>query len=98
MRNWLGDCTQILAVNGSISKWTPVTSAIAQRLVLVLVLFDIFVGDMERETECTLSKFAADTNLCGAVDSLEGQGAIQRDLDRLERWARVNLLKFNTAK
>jgi len=80
------------------NSWRTVTSGVPQGSVLGLALFKILVSNKDHGIKCTLSKSGNDTELCGAVDMLGQRDAIQRDLDRLERWAHVNLMKFNKTK
>lgn len=75
---------QRMVINGAKSSQSPVTGS------TVPVLFSIFINDMDDGAEGTLSKFADGTKLIGA--------AIQRDLDRMEKWAGKNFMKFSQGK
>ncbi|KAK4822100.1 LOW QUALITY PROTEIN: hypothetical protein QYF61_009800 [Mycteria americana] len=94
VKNWLKGRAQRVALKGTTSGWRLVTSGLNSGPVL----FNTFINNLDAEVECTISKFADSTKLGGAVDSLEGQEALQRDLDRLEHWAMINGMKFNKSK
>jgi len=92
-RNWLDCLIQKVVVNSSMSRWRSVTNGVPKGSLLGPIVFNIFINDLESGIECTLNKFADK-----ACTRLSGLDAIQRDLDKLKKWAHVNLMRFIRAK
>lgn len=61
-------------------------------------MFNIFINNLDNGIEHTLSNFAGDTKLRRVADIPDGCAASQRDLDRLEKWTKRNLIKFSKKK
>ncbi|KAF7249946.1 RNA-directed DNA polymerase from mobile element jockey [Varanus komodoensis] len=91
-------------VNSLLIKFTDdtKTGAVAtteeQGSVLGLILFSLFINDMEEGVNSLLIKFTDDTKT-GAVATTEEQVLqIQKDLDRLWKWAGDNRMVFSVDK
>lgn len=97
--NRLNSRAQRAVVSRAMSDWQQMlTSSTPPGSIPGLVLFNVFINVLDAGVERILSTFADDTTLGGAADSLEGQEALQRDLDKLEHWAISNHMKFNNGK
>jgi len=94
IENLLTARSQRVVISSTESSWRPISSSVLQGLVLGLVLFNIFIIDLDEG----ISKFADDKNLGGMTDIPEGCAAIQQDLDRLESCAERNQMRFNKSK
>ncbi|KAF7251846.1 hypothetical protein EYD10_03046 [Varanus komodoensis] len=98
IRAWLTDRKQKVTINGESSGWQPVASGVPRGSVLGPILFNLFINDMEEGVSSLLIRFADDTKT-GAVATTEEQVLqIQKDLDRLWKWAGDNRMAFNVDK
>ncbi|KAJ7410586.1 rna-directed dna polymerase from mobile element jockey-like [Willisornis vidua] len=95
--NWLMCQAQKVIMNGVTSDWSPVTTGVPQGFILGPVLF-IIINDLDAGLEGILSKFADNTKLGEAPDSLKGREGLQRDLDKLVGWTITKHIKFNKKK
>ncbi|CAM5083152.1 unnamed protein product [Eretmochelys imbricata] len=98
IESWLDCWAQQVMINGFMSSWQLVSSGVPQGSVLGSVLFNIFINDLDDGINCTLRKFADVTKLVGEIDTLEGRDRVQSNLDKLEDWAKRNLMRFNKDK
>lgn len=94
--------TDLLDSKGYISGmkfiWKPATDYARQELVLGPIGPHIPINDLDKWPEYTLSKFADGTKLGAVANAPDSCGAIQRDLDGLEKWTNRSLTKTSKGK
>ena len=90
--NWLGCWAHRIVVSSTKSSWKLVCSVVPQGVV-GSILFNIF-NDLGDGTECTFRKFVGHTKLGVVADKSHDCAAIQKDLERLNKWADRNTVKF----
>ncbi len=85
-------------INGVISEWTPVTSAVPQGSVLGPVLFIIYINDIALGLNNFISKFWDDTKIGNAVLSESDRRRLQDDLRKISDWPVKWEISFYTNK
>lgn len=102
--NYIKGRTQIVNVNGVLSRERHVSSGVIQGSVLGPLLFSIFVNDIDEYIDnCLLLKYADDIRMyrCFRPDmssQLDNAKLFQNDMNALVAWSRKWDLKFNIDK
>ena len=98
IKAFLANRKQVVVVNGTSSQPANVTSGVPQGTVLGPLLFLIYINDIAKEIASDIRLFADDSILYRQVLTMEDHIILQRDLHRLEEWARTWKMKFNVKK
>ena len=85
-------------VNGQTSDWASVTSGVHRGSVLDLLLFIIYINDIDEGIVSRISKFADDTKLGMNVSESENVRILQEDLRKVGDWSVKWQLPFNVNK
>jgi hypothetical protein len=98
INSFLGGRKQRVVHEGATSKWSDVASGVPQGTVLGPLLFSLFINDLPNDITSPINLFADDVKLYCVALSQADHANIQRDLDRIGRWADLNGMKFNATK
>ena len=80
------------------SSWQLVLSGVPQGSVLGLLLFLIYINDLDDGIVNSILKFADDTKIFGAVSDLAQHQQLQDDLNTLLQWSKDWQMLFHVHK
>ena len=98
IKEYLKDRTQIVRVNGELSRIAAVISGIPQGTVLGPLLFVIYINDILDNINSDGLLFADDAKIFRAITCKEDSLKLQDDIVNLEEWSDKWLLKFHPDK
>ena len=73
-------------------------SGVPQGSVLGLILFLIFINDIDSGLSSSVLIFADDTKVFSVIDSYVDGCGLQADLRNIEKWAKMWQMEFNVDK
>ena len=85
-------------VNGEVSNWKPVFSGVPRGSVLGLILFLIYINDLEKGVTRKILEFADDTKRCRKIKGNGDKQQRQDDIDKLIKWSEKWQMLFNFEK
>ena len=96
IEQWLTDRRQRVVVDGEVSNWKSVLSGVPQGSVLGLLLFLIYINDLDDNITSNVLKFADGTKVFRKVNT--DKQHLQNDLDRLVKWSEKWQMLLNFGK
>ena len=97
--SYLTDRKQRVIINGQHSNWAQIHAGVPQGSILGPLLFIIYIDDIIENIESNIFLFADDTSLLESItDPLLSFAKLNRDLSKLNEWAKQWLVTFNPLK
>lgn len=98
LQSYLKDRTQTVCVYGAQSEPITPKSSVPQGSILSPLLFALFINDLPPLIITNILLFADDLKIYFKINSQEDARKLQRDIDTISHWCRVNKLEINIAK
>jgi len=98
IKAFLGNRTQRVVVDGSVSCSAPVVSGVPQGSVLGPLLFLLYINDLPASVQSSVRLFADDCVIYREIRSSADTAQFQHDLDRLVLWEQKWKMSFNISK